>query len=281
MSISVIILNFNRPEYIKYNIIPALNKINLIDEIIISHGREETFFTTNCSKVKHLKHWGKYNQMYGLALRFISAQEAKNNDIIIMDDDIIPPEKTILTLHDMYKKDKERIYGIYGRYLDEKNEYVIDNVFGEVPIVLTRFLLTHKEFCTYFLENFRLIENSLIKESKPYWNGEDILFSLLSIKKYGKLPKAVDLKHHNRIANYFNMTEAISTGASEHLIYRKKLSSYLLKTLNLVNIINENTKISKRKNQINYFFFNSVLFYIFLFLFIPLTILYFKKYYFQ
>jgi len=44
MTISVVILNFNRPDYIKNNIIPELNKINLIDEIIISHGKEKTYF---------------------------------------------------------------------------------------------------------------------------------------------------------------------------------------------------------------------------------------------
>ena len=281
MTISVVILNFNRPEYIKNDIIPNLDKIELIDEIIISHGKEETFFESTSQKVKNLKHWGEANKTYGLTLRFVSAQEAKNEAVIIMDDDIIPYEKTIKILYELYGKENDRLYGLYGRSLNLDNEYSIDNVFGDVPIVLTRFLLTHRDLSRYFLTRFRDLENDLIKNSKPYWNGEDILFSLLSIEKYGKLPKVLNLDHHNRLANYLNLKEAISTGSGEHQKYRKKLTQYLVKELELEKKINSDTKIEKRKNQFSYFFFNSILFYIFLFFFILLTCYYFKKYYFR
>lgn len=281
MSITVVILNFNRADYIKNDIIPKLDKIELIDEIIISHGKEETFFESTSEKVKNLKHWGEANKTYGLTLRFVSAQEAKNEAVIIMDDDIIPYEKTIKILYELYEKEKDRLYGLYGRSLKINNEYSIDNVFGDVPIVLTRFLLTHRDLTRYFLTRFRDLENDLIKNSKPYWNGEDILFSLLSIQKYGKLPKVLNLDHHNRLANYLNLNEAISTGSDEHQKYRKKLTQYLVKELELEKKINSDTKIEKRKNQFSYFFFNSILFYIFLFFFILLTYYYFKKYYFR
>ena len=281
MTISVVILNFNRPEYINNNIIPILDKIELIDEIIISHGKKETFFESKSEKVKNLQHWGEPNKTYGLTLRFLSAQEAKNEAVIIMDDDIIPTEKTIKILYELYGKENDRLYGLYGRSLNLDNEYSIDNVFGEVPIVLTRFLLTHRDLTRYFLTRFRDLENDLIKNSKPYWNGEDILFSLLSIEKYGKLPKVLNLDHHNRLANYLNLNEAISTGSGDHQKYRKKLTQYLVKELELNNKIKSDTNIEKRKNQFSYFFFNSILFYIFLFFFILLTYYYFKKYYFR
>ena len=281
MTISVVILNFNRPEYINNNIIPILDKIELIDEIIISHGKKETFFESKSEKVKNLQHWGELNKTYGLTLRFLSAREAKNEAVIIMDDDIIPAEKTIKILYELYGKENDRLYGLYGRSLNLDNEYSIDNVFGEVPIVLTRFLLTHRDLTRYFLTRFRDLENDLIKNSKPYWNGEDILFSLLSIQKYGKLPKVLNLNHHNRLANYLNLNEAISTGSEEHQKYRKKLTQYLVKELELNNKIKSDTNIEKRKNQFSYFFFNSILFYIFLFFFILLTYYYFKKYYFR
>ena len=281
MAISVVILNFNRPDYIKNNIIPELDKINLIDEIIISHGKEKTFFKSTSEKVKNLKHWGEANEIYGLTLRFVSAQEAKNEAVIIMDDDIIPYENTIKVLYELYEKEKDRIYGLYGRYLDENNKYSKENVFGQVPIILTRFLLTHRDLTRYFLTKFRDLENDLIKNSKPYWNGEDILFSLLSIEKYGKLPQAINLNHHNRISNYLTLDEAISTGASNHDQYRKKLSQYLVKELDLENKIITDTNIEKRKNQFSYFFFNSILFYLFIIVFIFITFYFFRYYYFK
>jgi len=81
--LSVIILNFNRPEYIKDYILPALINCPSINEIIISHGKKETFFEDSATdinpkinnedewiKIKHLKHWGNDNKIYGLTLRF-------------------------------------------------------------------------------------------------------------------------------------------------------------------------------------------------------------------
>jgi len=121
----------------------------------------------------------------------------------------------------------------------------------------------------------------MIKNSKPYWNGEDILFSLLSIEKYGKLPQALDLKHHNRIINYLTLEQGISTGKNNHDAYRKNLSQYLTEKLNLGEKISKETKVQKRKNQFNYFFFNSILFYFFFIPFIIASFYFFRYYYFK
>ena len=200
MKLSVIVLNFNRPEFIKKDIIPSLSKNNNIDEIIISHGKKETKFVGGGYKVKHLNHYGEINKEYGLSRRFLSGLESKNNHVIIMDDDIIPTTGTIDALFEKIQKD-ERIYGLYGR--DIRNGYTVTNCFGEVPIILTRCLVTTKGMCQYFIDNYKNYEYEEIKKAKPFWNGEDILFSLLSIKKYNKLPISIELKHYNRYWNQF------------------------------------------------------------------------------
>jgi len=261
MFISVVILNFNRPSFIKNNIIPELEKIDLIDEILISHGKEETYFESKSKKIKNFKHWGEYNEKYGLVLRFITANEAKNDKIIIMDDDIIPYENTIEKLNSLIEKDKNRLYGLYGRNIDLDNKYIIENVFGNVPIVLTRLLITTKEMIKYFLDNFRNYENDVIKNSKPFWNGEDILFSLLSIKKYNNLPFVIDSNHYNRLSNYLSLGEAISTGNNNHKLYRENMTKELKDKLKVKEKIKTETKIEKRKSQFSYFFFNSILVY--------------------
>lgn len=264
--LSVVILNFNRPEYIQKNILPKiLTYGGLIDEVIISHGKKESFFIYDDYRVKNLKHWGEKNKEYGLALRFYSALEAKNDNIIIMDDDIIPSEETFDFLKEKIEEDDERIYGIYGRSINEKDEYTYTNYFGTLPIVLTRCLVTTKEMCKYFIDNFRTYENDLIKNSKPYWNGEDILFSFLSIEKYGKLPKAYDLKHSNRIANYINTNESISLN-NNHNNYRKNLTKYLMEKMKIKGKIKDEKKEKHWKTQVSYFVQNSFLswfFYIF------------------
>ena len=85
-----------------------------------------------------------------------------------------------------------------------------------------------KELCVYFLENMRDIENDLIKNSTPYWNGEDITMSLLSIKKTGEYPKAYRLAHKNKL-HIFELNTGISTG-NTHLNYLWLRERHLKKT---------------------------------------------------
>ena len=264
--ITVVILNFKRPEYIKKNIIPRISKYSEIDEILISHGKKETYFETKDYKnveIKNLQHWEDLNRDFGLTLRFYTGRLAKNNKIIIIDDDIIPSQETISFLDEKIEEDNERIYGLYGRNFDKNNNYLTDNYFGEVPIVLTRCLITTKEMCEYFMNNYKLYETDEIKEAKPYWNGEDILFSLLSIKKYGKMPKAYNLNHTNRVANYFNFKDSTSLGDNSHLKYRQKITKEFIDKLDLNNKIKKQTKIKTWRSQFTYFFTNSVLLFIF------------------
>lgn len=273
MKLSVIILNFNRPNFIKNDIIPSLNKNDNIDEIIISHGKKETNFEGGGYKVKHLHHYGEMNKKYGLTLRFLSGLESKNKHLIIMDDDIIPSDDAINTLFERIQKD-ERIYGLYGR--DIRNSYGVTNCFGEVPIVLTRCLITTKGMCQYFMDNFKNYEYEEIKKAKPFWNGEDILFSLLSIKKYNKLPVSIELKHYNRYWNYLNIADSISVGGN-HLSYRKMISTKFVDELDIKQEIKNKTKVNYTKNQFLYFFTNSILIYYFLLIIFFSTIFIFRK----
>lgn len=254
--LSVIILNYSRPSNIKDFIIPVLEKYKMVDEIIISHGREDVIFEYKSNKVKHLYHQGDPNKEYGLTLRFVSGSEAKNDNIIIMDDDIIPDENTLDKLYG-HIKEEEGIYGLYGRYLDDNMNYLVNNAFGNVPIVLTRCLICTKDMCNYFLENFRHYETDEIKKSKPYWNGEDILFSLLSIKKYDKLPESFDYSHYNTLMNYLSFSDAISSG-KEHIEYRKQLTQDFVSKLDIDDDIKK-TNVIYEKTQFGYFFQNSAL----------------------
>jgi len=275
MNLSVVVLNFNRPKFVKNNIINSLSKNNLIDEIIISHGKKETVFESKDPKVKSLFHYGKMNEEYGLTLRFISGTEAKNEYVMIMDDDIIPSEKAISTLLQKIKEE-ERVYGIYGR--DPRSDYNVQNVFGVVPIVLTRCLITTKSMCQFFVENYKQFEIEEIKNSKPFWNGEDILFSLLSIKKNDKLPISLDLQHYNYFASYLNFKDSISLGNNSHLEYRKKITESFIKSLELKEKIYEETLIKEKKNNHIYFIKNSILIYYIGFICLGIFLLMLRKF---
>ena len=254
--LSVVMLNYSRPSNIKDFIIPSLQKYNIVDEIVVSHGKQDAQFNSKHGKVTNLHHYGKMNKDYGLTLRFVSGAEARNEYVMIMDDDILPSEETVKKLVEKIKK-RDGIYGLYGRYLDNDMKYKKTNVFGKVPIVLTRCLVCTRDMCQYFLDNFREFETQKIKDSKPYWNGEDILFSMLSIKKYGRLPEAFNYDHYNTVMNYLSFSNAISSG-SDHDEYRKELTKDFVSKLNVDSELKK-TNVQGEKSQFGYFYENSSL----------------------
>ena len=195
------------------------------------------------------------NKEYGLTLRFLSGTQAKNDLVLIMDDDIVPSETAIASLIDKINN-KEGVYGLYGRNFDSDMKYDKSNSFGEVPVVLTRCLICKRDMCEYFMKNFRKYETQEIRNSKPYWNGEDILFSMLSIQKYKKLPEAIEYKHYNTVLNYMSLN-AISFG-KEHDEYRKKLTRDFVQKLNLDKEIKK-ADIKYKKSQFRYFYENGPL----------------------
>ena len=69
--ISMVVMNWLRPEVLQNHILIIMTKYELIDEIIISHGREDTYFEFDHPKIVNRKDWGEINEYYGLSRRFL------------------------------------------------------------------------------------------------------------------------------------------------------------------------------------------------------------------
>ena len=198
MSISAVILNWNRPTWLRRVILPLLARHPLVDEVHVSHGREQTCFSfesPHCDIV-HRHDWD-LNDRYGLALRFVAAREARNEAVLILDDDLVVARRSISALKASFDDAPNTLHGIFGRRITPAYEYSYDGYErGETPVVLTRCLMMHRSYAEVFLE----AESSaaaLIKRGVPKWNGEDIFLSLLSIRRTGALPRAYDLAYKN------------------------------------------------------------------------------------
>ena len=192
--ISVVIMNWLRSEYLINDILPAMVEYNMIDEIIISHGREDTIFDFEHTKVVH-RDDSSLNKPYGLCLRFLAASDAKNDTILIMDDDGFPTEFVIERLLEEHNKNPNRLVGVYGQGTKNGN-YNYHDRYGDVPVVLTKCMLMKKELCYQFFKHAPVIED-LIKKGKPYWNGEDVFMAAVSRYYYGNENFAVPgLKPH-------------------------------------------------------------------------------------
>lgn len=238
--ITVVILNWLRPINLVKKIIPILIKCNLINEIIISHGRKDTYFDIKSNDKVNIINRKDFlnNKKFGLSLRFISAIEAKNENILFIDDDQVPSIKTIENIFYLYLKNYPGIVGKYGRNLGfnirnlNKHKsidtlsylpYNIDD--GRCHILLTSFLFVPKSLCFDFLKEKVKLEKFVIKNSKPLWNGEDIFLSLLSILKFNKLPFVANNENLfpiKQLLTTYDLNVAISNKKS-HFNYRTKL----------------------------------------------------------
>lgn len=196
--ISVVVLNWARPRWLRWVILPHLARHPLVDEIIVSHGRRDTAFrfSSRRCRVVH-RDDSEGNARYGLSLRFLAARDAAHGAVMLVDDDIIPAHAAVTALARAHARDPDIIQGIFGRGLDAELRYTYDGwTRGPAPMVLTRCLIMKRAYADLFLGETHRVEDMLTR-GRPLWNGEDIYLSLLAIRETGRLNRAHDLPFRN------------------------------------------------------------------------------------
>jgi len=155
-----------------------------VGEVLLCHSNPRTQFSYSHPKVKNIDAIVE-NTERGLALRFYFCYMAASYEyVIIVDDDQEVTPTAIDTLLQTFAAHPDRIVGRYGRTYspnwDRRNHgYNTRTVFGNVEVVLTKFLVAPRDFCGNFLR-YESIVQDLLPESHPLWNGEDIFFSLVA-----------------------------------------------------------------------------------------------------
>ena len=236
--ISVIILNWLRPNNIRNYILPVLVQCPFVDEIIISHGRKDTYFDYSIEN-KHIIHRQDHelNHLFGLSLRFLAARDARNNLILFIDDDLVPSHVTLLRMMKQSTNNYPCLISKYGRNITTKLPYDNQNIQNNrLPICLTSLFMIPKLLIDIFWEkNFHILP-FVMKHSKPLWNGEDIFISLLGVFHFNKLGY---ICHDDHLFPVVNLTTpedirvAISSG-EEHYEYRNELVKEIIRIKHLL-----------------------------------------------
>lgn len=198
MSVSVVVLNWARPSWLRRLVLPLLARHPLVDEIVVSHGRADTRFawTSRHADVVH-RDDEALNAEYGVALRFVAAEGCRNDAVLLVDDDLVVSRRAIAALKAAWDDRPLTLHGIIGRRVDAHYQYRYGRVrTGEAPIVLTRCLMMDRSYARTFLDAAPSAAH-LITRGEPRWNGEDIFLSLLSIRRTRALPRAHDLPFWN------------------------------------------------------------------------------------
>jgi SAM-dependent methyltransferase len=225
MSISLVILNWMRPAGVM-RLLQDYRQYSLIDDFIVFNNNRDFNFPDNI--IPGLKVINT-NTDFGLSTRFAAGLLAKNDTILIHDDDQFLLEESIEKLYQSYLQDPDIIHGIYGRPVDETNQYLIyggkarpNLPFGEMDIVLTLCMLINKKYISEYFKNIHKFYN-LIKYTQG--NGEDIIMSYTVKSLSKRFNKTYDLPRVNRedITNYSDTVALSKRAAGFHTALRTEV----------------------------------------------------------
>jgi len=232
--ISMVVMNWLRPEVLRYHILPDMTKYELIHEIIISHGREDTYFEFDHPKIVNRKDWGEINEYYGLSRRFLAASKASNEIILMIDDDGYPSESMVQKIFYSYNKNPKRMYGFFGRNTKYKH-YNLHQRYKEVCVLITKCTLFNKELCAEF---FKYSDSKdvldIIKTGQPHWNGEDVFMSAVARNYYGNNNFCIKTSEWiNPINGRENKRKRSVSSWKNHRLFRTELIHFCAKKFNI------------------------------------------------
>ncbi len=169
-------------------------RYDIVDEIIVwddpidpekpVYFNHSKISVIRASEFRPMKKWG-------LLGRFKWALLARNENILIQDDDQLLYESAIVRMLEAKNEDPDRLVCYFGREIVDATGAITyltrkARAPSHPPICLTKSVLTDRRFC---LETVRLapIIDDFAARGTPYWNGEDIWHSLVALKTTGKL----------------------------------------------------------------------------------------------
>ena len=215
--LTVVIMNWARP----LNLIRFVSKYarhERVGEVIVwdaspdNRLNSEIFDAVGPARVVVVRAWADL----GLYARFaMGALSTQNGGVLIVDDDIELPTKTITALHDKWLTDKTGvIHGLIGRQPTPDGSYTAPTVHGPVQIVLTRALITSPAMCakalTWGVRHMKELPG------KPRGNGEDIVLSHVAMAETGLLNVAHDLPYMNHDFDDKNSINKRFAGHGDH-----------------------------------------------------------------
>jgi hypothetical protein len=167
--ISVVIINFARPANVGSIVSSLLSYVD-IDQIIVQHCNPNLEYNPYDGAL-NTKFYQKDESNFGAASRFFAVQDAINENILFLDDDLLPSTKLVSDLLEKVKEEPIGLYGPYPRYCGGRYIYHPKKNYN---VVLTNLAMTSKKVVQNYLENFSVYKDFLV-ESKG--NGEDLSFN--------------------------------------------------------------------------------------------------------
>ena len=190
IKVSVIVASYNRPHNLQPNI-DNLVKIKQIDNIYILHGHKDYKKVIKHPKVINIDDWENNKKYYVWRILEFS-KNCKNDNILILGDDLTVNQNHMNNLIKEYLKDKNNYYGSAKRSCTKNGYKITCDKNDDCSYILNRHLLSSKSVINNIWEQIK-------KEKKLFdWvinhkgQGDDIVICHVFKKLYNKVPKFVD-----------------------------------------------------------------------------------------
>lgn len=177
--ITAVMLNWKRPKNVS-RIVGGWKSGGMVSEAIVWNNNPE--HVASHDSVKSIN----TSCDMGLYTRFSAASLAKNRCILMQDDDIEIPVRSLELLYSAWERDPGVLHGVFGRNPRPDGGYSPFNAYGEVAVVLTRVLLMDRMYAPlFFLAEPRFAD--IQASGKPFGNGEDIILSYVARRESGRM----------------------------------------------------------------------------------------------
>lgn len=183
-----VVINAVRPSSME-NLVASLDTLDVIHEILVIHVRMSTFSPASRVSSKALDIFSGSSELerYGPTQRFFFVERCLSDNILFLDDDVIPTKHLLMKLMSSLRRESLQVYGPLGRHCSATHGYRWPRDYP-LNIILTPVLATSKAVVRDFKQHFPQYAPVL---AKRHGNGEDIVFSLSFSDHFNATPKRV------------------------------------------------------------------------------------------
>jgi hypothetical protein len=225
--ITLVIMNFSRPDNIKNKLLPFYTKIPAVSQIVISHCKERSKFEYASTKDCEIIHRNdvELDKKFGLFTRYIASESSKNDCVVFIDDDLIIPAHALAQIYVQWRKNPMKVVGTRGRtILKVGNNWLYDSskYVTNADIILTHCAMTSKKLMDIFLTQEKYFHDLAMTSVVP-WNGEDLALSLFA--KFLNQDENISL--HSKCID-LDAPDSVSSTV-DHNIARDRMVDYICK----------------------------------------------------
>ena len=218
--LSVVILNWDRLHHVK-RIVEKYQSYPDVREVLVVNSNPDAEFPS-VDKLTVMQ----TTRDFGLDSRFAAAAMAATDQVLLQDDDILLPQKTVAALSDASRREPMRLHGLFGRNPNSENEYALfyERTSAVAEIILTRAVVAwQSQISEFFPARTRTPIIAARRRHREFQtnphNGEDIIFSYAVSAATGERHRVHDFE----VEELHGMGLGISETGSGHYEFRTEI----------------------------------------------------------